>query len=127
MSITTAAMITSAASVELSIRSWNLCHLLGDDDRHVLSDRLGRTTGLHRHPVENVGSFHRLLLVGHDEKLGPLSEFVDDTEKAAQVGGVEGSLHFVQDIEGAWSGFKHCKEERQGCQAPLATREQPSG
>src|SRR5512132_1716300 len=78
----------------------------------------------HRGAVERVRDLHRPLLVGDDDELTRLAEFLEDREQAPEVDVVERSLHLVEDIERARTGLEDGYQQRNRDERALSAGEQ---
>src|SRR3546814_11672277 len=83
-------------------------------DRDLLADDAAGAARLHRDAVEDVGRFHRALLVAHDYELRLLAELVHEVEEAVQVDVVEGRLDLVHHVEGCRPAAEEGEGEGQG-------------
>src|SRR3546814_13899952 len=83
-------------------------------DRELLADDAAGAARLHRDAVEDVGRFHRALLVAHDYELRLLAELVHVVEETVQVDVVEGRLVLVHHAERGRPAAADVEHRRQG-------------
>ena len=56
----------------------------------------------HGHAVQGFARFHRPFVVGDNDELRLFGEFLNDFDKARDIGIIEGCIDFVEDAKGDW-------------------------
>ena len=85
---------------------------LGVVAAHFHADGFGDAEFFHGDAVHDIGAAHGAFVMGDDDELAFLDEFIEHFEEAADVGFVEGGVEFVEDTER--TGFDHVDGEEEG-------------
>src|SRR5262245_23945223 len=88
--------------------------------RQTTRHDLGDAVGAHRDAVEDVGGFHRPLLVSDDDELGAIGVPSQELDEATDVRIVESGLDLVEQVEGTRPREKEREQERDRAEGLLA-------
>lgn len=87
------------------------------------ADSFADAAFLHGDAVEGGGGSHCFFAVCDDDEFRPAEEFLEDVDEAADVGFVEGGVHFVQHAERARAELEDGQQQGDGGEGLFAAGE----